>query len=94
MSNIKHPKRKDWLNTFVEKNIWGIFIVIFSMIVFYGTITADVRANAKEIDDIDSTVMELQELFSRVVVLEEREKQLEEDVSEIKVDVKELLRRY
>jgi hypothetical protein len=76
-------KTSDWLNDFVGKNIWGIILILAGAIVFYTSINLKVKALEEQVTNATS-------LIERVIVLEERQKNEQKTLDEIKSDVKEI----
>lgn len=83
-------QKKDWLNDFVERNLWAIIMLVIGGAIFYATISSSVTANAKEIDDLNKKVDSLQSLVERIIILEEHDKTFAEDLSEMKTDLKSI----
>lgn len=89
-NSAQTSQKKDWLNDFVERNLWAIIMLVIGGAIFYATISSSVTANAKEIDDLNKKVDSLQSLVERIIILEEHDKTFAEDLSEMKTDLKSI----
>jgi len=84
---------KRWLQSFIEQHSWSIILLVGGLIIIYANTSNRVNANEEYINRISSEVDRLTALVERVVILEEHDKVFAEDLAEIKVDVKTLLRQ-
>ena len=62
---------------------WAIIVTIAMIIIGYGNLNSKVIANTEEVADVRS-------LVERVIILEERERNIESDINEVKLDIKEI----
>ena len=83
MTDNQTTKNKDWLNSFIERNAWAILVSLVGMTMLYTTLSGKVQA-------LESHVSSLQSLVEKVIVLEQRENNIEADIFEIKEDIKEI----
>lgn len=60
---------------------WAIIMTIAAVLVAWATLSARVDTNAKEVANVRT-------LIERVIILEEHDKNIVEDISEIKADLK------
>ena len=85
--------KKDWLNNFVEKNLWSLLVVLVGLAVIYKGIIKDVQANRDSIDTIEEAQIEIVSNQQSIIELQVNQVNIAQDISDIKLDVKTLLRR-
>lgn len=83
-------KTKDWLNNFVEKNAWSMLIVIIGMACFYATVNATLEAQAKDIDDLESAIVNIVQNQKDIIVLQQQQQTVDRDIVEIKDSLKDI----
>ena len=85
--------KTDWLNNFVEKNLWSLLVVLVGLAVIYSGITKDVQANRDSINTIEEAQIVIIQNQQSIIELQVNQSHLVQTVTEIKTDVKTLLRR-
>jgi hypothetical protein len=85
--------KKDWLNNFIEKNAWGLFIALIGLVVTYTLLKSQVSANTEKIKNIEQAQIIIVENQKDILELQVNQKNFADDVKEIKEDVKTLLMR-
>lgn len=83
-------KTKDWLNNFIEKNAWSILIVIVGMSIFYANVSATLKAQAKDIDDLESAIVNIVQNQKDIIVLQQQQQTVDRDIVEIKDSLKDI----
>ena len=71
------------LNEWIFKNSWQFILALVSIAITYGVLITRVSAIEKRNEKVDP-------LVDRFIQLEERDKQLFLDISEIKADIKDI----
>lgn len=82
--------KSDWLNSFVEKNAWSILALLVFMAVFYTSITSAVEAQDTRIERLENAIVDLVENQKAVIILQTQHENTEEDLAEIKSDLKDI----
>lgn len=80
---------KDWLNAFVEKNIWAIL----SILVMGGVFATKVQALENKYDDLSQQMSGIIENQKAIIELQTKQLGVEDDITEMKSDIKILLGR-
>lgn len=86
-------KRKDWLNEFVEKNLWAIIIVVAGLIANWTLTGSQVKANSNKIKSMEEAQIVIVENQKDIIELQVNQVNMAQDIGEIKLDVKTLLGR-
>lgn len=80
------------LTDFIKKNLWGILTMFVLGGSFYTMVGLRLTAIEVRAQENREDIQTLTNLIERVIVLEQHDKQLVEDIREIKSDVKEILK--
>lgn len=80
---MKPAQNDSWLDRWVGKNSWAILVMLFTIVVWGATLASRVEA-------AEAKISKLEDLITRVVVLEEKDKGIAESLTEIKSDIKEI----
>lgn len=81
---MRHIAQTDsWLDRWIGKNSWAILVMMITIAVWGATLASRVEAAEQKIS-------KLEDLITRVVVLEEKDKGIAEALTEIKADIKEI----
>ena len=86
-------EKKDWLNNFFEKNAWGILVAVIGLVTVFTILRTQVFANSKDIKDLEEAIMIMTTNQQDIIELQTNQGNIQEDVKEIKEDVKTLLQR-
>lgn len=86
-------RQRDWLNEFIEKNIWAIIIVGIGIAINWTMVRSEVMANTNKIKTIEEAQFVVIENQKDIIELQVNQVNMAGDISEIKLDVKELLAR-
>lgn len=78
----------NWLDVFVAKNSWPMIVALIGLIVWSVTLYAQVQITVQKVQAAEEKITEVQRLVERVIVLEEKDKGIASDISEIKDDIK------
>lgn len=84
--------KPDWLNAFVENNVWALLALIFAFAVFYGTVNFRVKAleqNQKTYEEALTGIVINQQ---NIIRLQGQQEHLTQDINEIKDDIKDIKR--
>lgn len=84
---------KDWLNNFIEQNSWGLLIAIIGVVISFTVLGARVssaEARVLVVEEKQDIILENQKA---IIQLQTKQVNIQEDVNEIKIDVKMLLKR-
>jgi len=84
--------QKDWLNSFIEKNTWSLILAFVGVIVTYTVLQGKVQAQDEKIKSIQEAQAVIVENQRAIIEIQTRQKNLIDDVAEIRTDVKTLLR--
>lgn len=83
----------DWLNNFVEKNAWAIFIALIMVVLTYGNLVTRVKANEERINTLEEAQAGIVENQKSIINLQVNQANMASDISEIKLDIKTLIAR-
>ena len=86
-------EQKNWLNKFVEKNLWGILVALVGVVVAYTTLSYKVKVQTQRIDNFQNCQKSIIDNQNNIIKLQIIQQRLVNDLSEIKKDVKTLLMR-
>lgn len=89
----KQTTKTDWLNGFVEKNAWGMLLALTMVTIAYTVLKTKVEANEAKIKTIEQAQIVMVETQKAIIELQVKQANVEDDVTEIKQDVKKLLNR-
>lgn len=78
------------LNTWIKDNAWNLIVTGVAFIMAWSILSSRVSANELHVAQLSSKIDTLQTLVERVIILEERESNIETDIVEIKTDIKEI----
>ncbi|WP_438980245.1 hypothetical protein [Polynucleobacter sp.] len=76
------------LQDFVIKNLWGIIAFSVGMVVFYTTTNIRLSGIEAKAVEAKAEASSLRSLVERIIVLEEKDKQVVEDLQEIKEELR------
>ena len=83
-------KNGNTLQQFIRDNAWN-FIITFALILFgWANLNSRVMAVEGDHTELATRLDKIDDAIQRIIVLEEHDKNLQEDISEIKADVKDL----
>lgn len=83
----------DWLNNFVEKNAWAIFIALIMVVLTYGNLVTRVKASEERINTLEEAQAGIVENQKSIINLQVNQANMASDISEIKLDIKTLIAR-
>ena len=86
-------KQTDWLNDFIEKNAWSIIIALVGVAVAYTILSTQVKAQDHKIESIEEAQFVIIENQKSIIQLQTNQTNITHDIQEIKIDVKEILKR-
>lgn len=86
-------QKRDWLNNFFEKNAWGILVAMIGLVTVFTLQRSQVSANTDKIKELKDAVIQMTIIQGDIIKLQANQANMEEDVAEIKGDVKTLLQR-
>lgn len=78
------------LNSWIKENAWNLIVTGVAFIMAWTILNSRVSANEVRVVECNAKVDALQVLIERVIVLEERENNIEGDIKEIKDDLKDI----
>lgn len=87
---MTNSEKKDWLNNFVEKNMWGIIMMIVAGSIFYATIRSEVRAMETKLQSVEDAIVGIVENQKDIIRIQEHEEVIQQDIKEIKEELKEI----
>ena len=93
IKNINMSSKVDWLNNFVEKNAWSIFIALIMVVLTYGNLVTRVKANEERINTLEEAQAGIVENQKSIINLQVNQANMASDISEIKLDIKTLIAR-
>lgn len=83
-------KKQDWLNLFVEKNIWSILAVIIGLAIFYNSTNFRIKAQDRRITILETAISDIVENQKKIIILTEHQKATDENIRIIKQDIKDI----
>lgn len=81
---------RDWLNNFVEKNAWSILAFILIFVVSYTTIQTKIEAHDTRLTKLEEAFLIQAQNQRDIIVLQQQQKTNDENIKEIKTDIKEI----
>ena len=85
--------KNNWLNSFFEKNAWSILIAVLGMATILAALNFKVKANTDDIKTLEEVIIKVVVNQKDIIELQTNQRNIVDDINEIKSDVKELLRR-
>lgn len=82
--------KKDWLNSFIEKNAWGLLVALIGISIAYAMLSSKVQAQGEKIIDIQQAQVLIIQNQKDIIKLQTIQDNLIIDISEIKISVKEV----
>lgn len=77
---------KHWLQSFIEKNVWQVFVVGGGAIL----LASQVRANSGEIETMKQAIIGITENQTQILLIQQQAHVVQEDIEEIKDELKEI----
>jgi len=65
-------EKRDWLNTFVEKNFWGLVVAFVGAIIGYTGLKTTVSAHDVRLDRLESGFEKVAENQTAIVILQQQ----------------------
>lgn len=81
--------KNNWLTSFAEKNLWGLL----GLLVMGGVFATRVQALETKFDSMQNQMQGIIENQKAIIQLQTQQLNIEDDVSEMKSDIKTLLGR-
>lgn len=79
-------KTTDWLNSFVEKNMWAIL----GLLVMAGVFVTRVKALEDRVSSIEEAQFTIVENQKAIIEIQTKQANVEEDIDEIKTDIRDI----
>jgi hypothetical protein len=77
---------QDWL----KQNAWTLIVTLVGMSIAWATLGAQVNAISTNHERLEARLDKIDDAILRITVLEEHDKNIGEDISEIKGDIKDI----
>jgi len=77
---------QDWL----KQNAWALIVTLVGVSIAWATLGSQVNAIANDHDKIAARLDKIDDAILRITILEEHDKNISEDLVEIKGDVKDI----
>jgi hypothetical protein len=81
------------IQDFVAKNIWGIIVFVITASAFWATTNLRLNGIEAKAQEAQHEAASLRSLVERIIILEERNRNFNDILQEIKADVKEVKNR-
>lgn len=83
-------KTKDWLNEFIEKNVWSILILLATIIIFYTKVDTNIKAQDTRLDKLETSFSDVIQIQKDIIIIQQKQNNSVEDIGEIKGDLKDI----
>ena len=81
---------KHWLQSFVEKNLWQILLLVGGVVILYSSIVNKVSANDDRISKLESAIIGISDNQTQILLIQQQQANTNSAIIEIKVDIKEI----
>jgi len=78
------------MQEFIQKNAWNLLVTGGAIVIAFATLSSRVNAIENDHTELENRLIKIENLTERLVVLEERDRNITEDISEIKSDIRSI----
>lgn len=79
-----------WLQQFISKNAWGILAILVTVGFLYASTIGRVTALENEITSMRDIVAGINDNQTQILLIQQKQLDVDDDIEEIKIDIREI----